>query len=189
MKKLTHSLTENKETLPLLAACCIFLSMIEYIIPKPVIFMRYGIANIPIMISLKIFSPGMTMVLVLLKIIGQGIITGTIFSYIFLFSLSGSLASGLVMIFIYRLFKNQQPRQKGTEYVGSDKISMIGVSVAGAFASNIIQLIVAKYFIFGKAAIIMAPPILLIGTVTSVIVGIFTELFIKKSQWLKTKLC
>ena len=174
MKKLMHSLTENKETLPLLAACCIFLSMIEYIIPKPIIFMRYGIANIPIMISLKIFSPGMTMILVLLKIIGQGIITGTIFSYIFLFSFSGSLASGLVMIFIYKIFK--------------DKITMVGVSVAGAFASNIIQLIVAKYFIFGKAAIIMGPPIILIGTVTSVFVGIFAELFILKSQWLKTKL-
>ncbi|MCL2704696.1 MAG: Gx transporter family protein [Spirochaetaceae bacterium] len=174
MKKLMHSLTENKETLPLLAACCIFLSMIEYIIPKPIIFMRYGIANIPIMISLKIFSPGMTMILVLLKIIGQGIITGTIFSYIFLFSFSGSLASGLAMIFIYKIFK--------------DKITMVGVSVAGAFASNIIQLIVAKYFIFGKAAIIMGPPIILIGTVTSVFVGIFAELFILKSQWLKTKL-
>ena len=175
MKKLTQSLIENKETLPLLAACCIFLSMIEYIIPKPVIFMRYGIANIPIMISLKIFTPGMTMALVLLKIIGQGIITGTIFSYIFLFSLSGSLASGLAMIFIYKLFKN--------------RISMIGVSVTGAFASNIIQLIVAKYFIFGKAALIMGPPVILIGTITSVIVGAFAELFISKSQWLKTKLC
>jgi len=174
MKKSIQSLTENKETLPLLAACCIFLSMIEYIIPKPIIFMRYGIANIPIMISLKIFSPGMTMALVALKIIGQGIITGTIFSYIFLFSLSGSLASGLAMIFIYRICKN--------------KISMIGVSVTGAFASNIIQLVFAKYFIFGKAAIIMAPPVILIGTVTSVIVGVFAQLFISKSQWLKTKL-
>ena len=175
MKKLTQSLIKNKETLPLLAACCIFLSMIEYIIPKPVIFMRYGIANIPIMISLKIFTPSMTIALVLLKIIGQGIITGTIFSYIFLFSLSGSLASGLAMIFIYKLFKN--------------RISMIGVSVTGAFASNIIQLIVAKYFIFGKAALIMGPPVILIGTITSVIVGAFAELFISKSQWLKTKLC
>ena len=175
MKKLTQSLIENKNTLPLLAACCIFLSMIEYIIPKPVIFMRYGIANIPIMISLKIFTPSMTIALVLLKIIGQGIITGTIFSYIFLFSLSGSFASGLAMILIYKLFKN--------------RISMIGISVTGAFASNIIQLIVAKYFIFGKAAIIMGPPVILIGTITSVIVGAFAELFISKSQWLKTKLC
>jgi len=116
----------------------------------------------------------MTMVLVLLKIIGQGIITGTIFSYIFLFSLSGSLASGLAMIFIYRICK--------------DKISMIGVSVTGAFASNIIQLTVAKYLIFGKAAIIMGPAIILIGTITSVIVGVFAQLFILKSQWLKTKL-
>ena len=174
MKKLIHSLTENRETLPLLAACCIFFSMIEYIIPKPIPFIRYGIANIPIMISLKIFPPGMTIVLVLLKIIGQGIITGTIFSYIFLFSLSSSLASGLAMIFIHKIFR--------------DKISMIGVSVTGAFASNITQLIIAKYFIFGKAAIIMGPPIILIGTVTSIFVGVFAESFISRSQWLKTKL-
>ncbi|MCL2792396.1 MAG: Gx transporter family protein [Spirochaetaceae bacterium] len=174
MKKLIHSLTENRETLPLLAACCIFLSMLEFIIPKPIPFIRYGIANIPIMISLKIFPPSMTIILVLLKIIGQGIITGTIFSYIFLFSLSGSLASGLAMIFIYRICK--------------DKISMLGVSVTGAFASNITQLIVAKFFIFGRAAIIMGPPIILIGIVTSLFVGAFAELFISKSQWLKTKI-
>ena len=56
----------------------------------------------------------------------------------------------------------------------------------GAFASNIIQLIVAKYLIFGKAAIIMAPPVILLGTITSIIVGTFAGLFILKSQWLKT---
>ncbi len=174
MKKQTHLVIENKETLSLLAACCVFLSMIEYIIPKPVPFMRYGITNIPIMVSLKIFSPGMTMVLVLLKIVGQGIITGTIFSYIFIFSFFGSLASGAAMMLIYRICK--------------DKISMIGVSVIGAFSSNIIQLVVARYVVFGEAAIIIGPPVIIIGTITSVIVGIFAELFILKSQWLKKKL-
>ncbi|MCL2295004.1 MAG: Gx transporter family protein [Spirochaetes bacterium] len=170
----TPSLFKSRETLALLAACCIFLAMIEYIIPKPILFIRYGIANIPIMVSLKIFSPRMTMALVFLKIIGQGIITGTLFSYIFLFSLSGSLASGIAMIIIYRICK--------------DKISMVGVSITGAFASNTVQLIIAKYLIFGKAAILMAPPVLIIGIVTSLFTGIFAELFISKSQWLKTKL-
>ena len=174
MKKLMRSVIENRELLSFLAACCVFLSMIEYTIPKPIPFMRYGIANIPVIISLKIFSPGMTIFLVLLKIIGQGIITGTIFSYIFLFSLSGSLASGLAMILIYRLCKN--------------RISMVGVSVTGAFASNIIQLTVARFLIFGEAATIIAPLIIIIGTVTSFIVGIFAESFISKSKWLKTKL-
>jgi heptaprenyl diphosphate synthase len=56
--------------------------------------MRLGIANIPIMISLIIFNPAMTFILVLLKIAGQGIITGTLFSYVFIFSFCGSLAGG-----------------------------------------------------------------------------------------------
>ena len=173
MKKLIHSVSENRETLALLSGCCVFLSMIEYIIPKPVPFMRLGIANIPVMISLEIFSPALSFVLVLLKILGQGIITGTVFSYIFVFSFTGSIAGGCAMILIRNVLKN--------------RISMVGVSVTGALASNIAQLITANFMIFGDSALIIAPPVIMIGTLSSIIIGIFAESFISKSRWLAEK--
>jgi heptaprenyl diphosphate synthase len=163
---------ENNKIISILAACCIFLSMIEYIIPKPIPFMRYGIANIPVIISLKILKPKQTIFLVFLKILGQGIATGMLFSYIFIFSLCGSATAGVIMILVYSLFTKE-------------KITMIGVSVTGAFANNVVQLVIAKFIIFGDAAIAMAPAILCIGTITSFITGFFAESFIEKSQWIK----
>ncbi len=174
MKKLMRLVSKNRETLALLSGCCVFLSMIEYIIPKPVPFMRLGIANIPVMVSLKIFPPYLTLILVMLKIAGQGIITGTVFSYIFIFSLAGSLAGGSAMILIHCLLKKH--------------ISMIGISVTGALASNLVQLAVARVLIFGESALIIAPPVIITGTISSIIIGIFTELFISRSKWLSGKL-
>ena len=170
MKKLMQSVSDKRETLALLSGCCVFLSMIEYIIPKPLPFLRLGIANIPILISLEIFSPALTFVLVLLKIAGQGIITGTVFSYIFLFSFFGSAAGGAAMLLAKNIFRKL--------------ISMIVISVLGALASNIVQLYIARLVIFGDAALIIAPPVLIAGTISSILIGMFAQSFVSKSKWL-----
>lgn len=174
---LIHSASDNLTssrnkviTLALLAGCCAFLSIIEYVIPKPLPFMRLGIANIPIMISLVIFPTRLSFALVLLKIVSQGIITGTLFSYIFIFSFCGSLAGGVAMIFSKKLF--------------GKNISMVGVSVTGALFSNAVQLLVARFIIFGQAAIVIAPPVIVIGTITSIITGVIAQTFIVKSKWI-----
>ena len=174
MKKLIRSVSENKETLSLLAGCCIFLSLIEYIIPKPVPFMRLGIANIPIMISLIIFNPALTFILVLLKIAGQGIITGTLFSYVFIFSLCGSLAGGSAMIIAGKFY--------------GKNLSMTGISVLGALSSNLAQLAAARLLIFGESAIMIAPPVILAGTVSGEIIGLFADSFVSSSRWLAGKI-
>ena len=72
-------------------ALCFFLSTIEYMIPKPLPFLRLGLANIPILLAIDILPLPAYSVLVLLKILGQGLIGGTLFSYIFLFSAAGSV--------------------------------------------------------------------------------------------------
>ena len=74
------------------ASLCLFLSAVEYVIPKPLPFMRLGLANMPLVLALYVFGAKEILLLVLLKILGQGFITGTLFSYIFLFSAAGSFA-------------------------------------------------------------------------------------------------
>ena len=162
---------EEKKTAALLASFCMFLSMIEYLIPKPLPFMRLGLANLPILVSLIILPKKGTFLLVFLKIAGQGFINGTLFSYIFIFSAAGSLSSGIVMITVFSVFRKY--------------ITMTGVCVLGALASNLIQITAARYVIFGKAAFLIAPPFLVIGMISSVILGLFAEEFIHKSVWLK----
>lgn len=149
----------------------LFLSSIEYIIPKPLPFLRLGIANLPVLISLYLLKPKEIILLMAIKIIAQGFIYGTLFSYIFLFSCAGGVASGLVMIGLQRLMKNH--------------VTLLGVSVAGAFTSNIVQLLIASTVIWGPGVFLIAPPFLLVGTVSACALGLLAESFYRNSRWVK----
>ncbi|HUX14750.1 MAG TPA: Gx transporter family protein, partial [Spirochaetia bacterium] len=132
-----------------MGALCLFFSTIEYLFPKPLPFFRLGLANIPIMISLEIFSPAYVLLIVLLKVLGHGLMNGTLASYVFLFSIAGSFASAFVMIGVY--------------HWGGRHITLVGVSVFGAIASNVIQMALSVTFIFGQTAWIIAPLFIALG--------------------------
>jgi heptaprenyl diphosphate synthase len=148
----------------------LFLSTIEYMIPKPLPFMRIGIANLPLMLALDIFPLPAFALLVAIKILGQALITGTLFSYIFLFSLAGTTLSAAAMYGLRRL-------------LGSKRISFIGVGTAGALISNLTQMVLAWFFIFGKSVRYIAPPFLAMGLATGAALGLFCEYFTARSQW------
>jgi heptaprenyl diphosphate synthase len=157
------------DLLAFMGALCLFFSTIEYLFPKPFPFFRLGLANLPVLLALDLFSPGYVLLLVLLKIVGQGLINGTLASYVFLFSLAGSLSSGLVMLGVYR--------------AGNRWISLIGVSLFGSLASNIVQVTLSVTFIFGETAWVIAPPFLALGVASGLVVGIFAQRFRMRSRW------
>lgn len=169
MKKSMHLTDRETHLLALMAAFCMFLSMIEYLIPKPIPFMRLGLANLPILLALSLFSTRKVMLLIFLKVLGQGLVNGTIFSYIFLFSAAGSFSSGLMMIVVNKLLHRN--------------ISMVGICMAGALASNLVQIVIARFVIFGTSAYLIGPPFLTIGLVSSVVMGLFAEKFSRESIW------
>jgi len=151
------------------AALCFFLSAIEYMIPKPLPFLRLGLANLPIMLAIGILPFRSFCALILIKILGQGLVGGTLFSYIFVFSAAGTVSSAFIMFGIKRAF----PRA----------VSFIGISVAGAFTSNIAQLALARWYIFGESAWFIAPPFLAVGAITGGLLGLFANRYSKKSKW------
>jgi heptaprenyl diphosphate synthase len=163
-----------RKTTALLGAFCLFLSTIEYMIPKPLPFMRIGIANLPLMLALDIFPFPAFAVLVGIKIVGQALITGTLFSYIFLFSFAGTALSALSMFALRR-------------FLGPGRISFVGVGVVGALLSNISQLVLAWIFIFGESARYIAPPFLAAGVITGIALGFFCEHFTGISLWYKQR--
>ena len=96
------------------SALCLFLSMIEYAIPKPLPFLRLGLANLPILLAFPKFRLKDIVLLVAIKTLGQGLISGTLFSYVFLFSAVGSSAAALGMGIMYHLFvKNRKNLKVG----------------------------------------------------------------------------
>jgi heptaprenyl diphosphate synthase len=153
----------------LLGAFCFFLSALEYMVPKPLPFMRLGIANLPLLLATELLPLPWYLALALVKVVGMSVISGSLFSYVALFSLAGTLVAALVMRFLRR-------------GLGS-RVSAVGVSVAGAMASNAAQIGIAMLFIFGEAAKLIAPPFLAMGLVTGVLLGLFAEAFERRSKW------
>ncbi len=166
----TLSPGRRRDLVAFLGALCLFLSAVEYMIPKPIPFLRVGIANLPILLALDLLPVGSLLLLVTLKVLGQGLIGGTLISYVFLFSVVGSFASGLTMLGAHRLLGR--------------RISLVGVGVLGALVSNLAQILLARLLIFGEGAWLIAPPFLAVGTVTATLLGLFAVRFSARSRWL-----
>ncbi|MCL2599672.1 MAG: Gx transporter family protein [Treponema sp.] len=157
-------------TLALLCALCFFLSAIEYLVPKPLPFMRIGLANLPVLLAIHVLGAKDFFLLVLLKVVGQGLIGGTFLSFVFLFSIAGTFASALVMYALGRLS-------------GGRLIGFVGMGCAGAMVSNGAQLVLARYLVFGEAVRYLVPPFLAAGFVAGIGLGMVCEYFCRRSSW------
>ena len=160
----------TRTTLALLGSLCLFLSAVEYLIPKPLPFMRLGLANLPLLLALNMCGAKDFFLLALIKVLGQGIIGGTLFSWVFLFSIAGTFSSAALM-YLLRIFFSQK-------YLG-----FTGLSCAGAIASNGVQLVLARYLVFGPALRYLAPPFLASGFITGIVIGLVCEYFCRRSRW------
>jgi heptaprenyl diphosphate synthase len=163
--------SDDRDLVAFLGGLCLFLSTIEYLVPKPVPFLRIGIANLPLLIGLGILSPGQLLLVALLKVIGQGLVSGTLATYVFLFSAAGTFASALAMLAVRKL--------------AGPRMSLVGVSVTGALISNLAQIGLAIGLdLIGQGAWVIAPPFIAAGTVSSALLGWFAERFTGSSRWL-----
>jgi heptaprenyl diphosphate synthase len=163
--------SKDRDLVAFLGGLCLFLSTIEYLVPKPVPFLRIGIANLPLLIGLGLLSPGQLLLVAVLKVIGQGLVSGTLATYVFLFSAAGTFASALAMLAVRRL-------------VGP-RMSLVGVSVTGALIGNLAQIGLAIGLdLIGQGAWVIAPPFIAAGTVSSALLGWFAERFTGSSRWL-----
>lgn len=148
-----------------------FLSMIEYAIPKPIPFMRLGIANMGIMLSLYVLPIRQVLFLTLIKVFLQALISGTFFSYIFIFSFVGSFASVFAMLLSKNIFKS--------------KISFLGICLSGALANNLSQILLSYLMIFKISTSFIAPILLISGFISSIVLGTLTQKFVSDSSWYK----
>ncbi len=164
--------SKHLDKVALFAALSLFLSIVELVIPKPIPFFRIGLANLPLLIALTLFPSRDFIILILLKIFGQGIVSGTLFSYVFLFSAVGSGASGIVMLLCRKIYPQ--------------KISLVGIGIMGALASNCVQLWFAYVFIFGRSTWLIAPLFLLVGTISGALLGALAGYLLHHSRWLKS---
>lgn len=162
---------DRLDIIAILAALSMFLAALEYCIPKPVPFMRLGLANLSLLIGLGLLNYKNYVMLLLTKVFVQGLITGSLFSYVILFSFLGTLGAGSFMYLLKVIFK--------------EHISLVGVSIMGALVNNLIQLALAGLIVFGPGVLFLGPPFILVGLCSSIFLGLFANKFVEKSKWIR----
>ncbi|WGK69418.1 Gx transporter family protein [Candidatus Haliotispira prima] len=154
-----------------LAGLSLFLATVEMLIPKPMPFLKLGIANLPILLFVRQLSYREILLLIFLKVFCQSLISGTMLSYILVFSACAGFVSGNAMWFVARL----SPKH----------ISLLGISILGAACSNGIQLVLALSYFFPGTGSLLIPWSLSFGLGSGVLLGLFALQFSRHSKWYK----
>lgn len=144
----------------------LYLSLVENIIPKPFPWMKIGLSNISILIALEKFNSKMAIKTLVLRVLIQALMLGTLFTPGFIISITaGSLSTGL-MIVLYKFRKY---------------LSLVAISSFSGFTHNFLQLIIVYLLMFrnmeinSKSIFIFITIFLLVGVITGFITGFITE--------------
>ena len=163
--------TKKMVFLGLMVGYSLILYILETYIPNPFIVFfpgaKLGLTNIITLVSLLIFGFKETFIIVTVRVILSSIFAGPM-SYL-LFSIGGAYLSLIVMFLVNKI--------KG--------FSVIGVSIAGAIAHNIGQLLVASILVENFLMTTYLPFMLATSLVTGLFVGIVSQFCYSKMDRIK----
>ena len=149
-----------------LSAMAISLAIVEYMVPKPLPWMRIGLANAITLYAFTVLKPKEVLLVVLTRVIAASLLIGSFLSLTFLLSFSGALSSFLVMFLLYTFLKGF--------------FSLVGISIAGALTSNTVQLLMINgLFINSKISYYFLPFILIFALVGGTLSGLFGRFLTK----------
>lgn len=148
-----------------LATMAIALSIIEGLVPRPLPWMRVGLANAITLFAFTIIRPGEVFLLVLARVVAASLLTGSFLSPTFFLSATGAVSSFGVMFAFLRF--------------GPSLFSVVGASVAGAVASNVAQLMIVNgLFIDSRVSFYFLPFIFLFALAGGSVSGFFGRFLI-----------
>ena len=152
--------TQKITRLALLAAAAVVLGYIEGVItafaPLPP-GIKLGLANTVLLYSIYTLGPGYSVILMILKVILTGFMSGNLASA-FLYSMGGAVLSLVMMLLVKTLSR--------------DKVSIVGVSVVGAVFHNVGQLLVASLLLQTGGLMFYAFLLTFAAVVTGVLTGL-----------------
>lgn len=150
------SMSKKISACGLLVALAMIFSYIETLIPINMGLpgMKLGIANLVIVTALYLLGPRETLLISLVRIFLVGFLFGSGMSI--LYSLAGGLVSFLAMMFLKR----------------TEKFSIVGASLLGGAMHNVGQLLVAAAVVENAKIFYYLPPLLCVGCVTGILVGL-----------------
>jgi len=143
------------------------LYLFESLIPRPLPWIKPGLANIATIVALYTLGPAAACIVSMLRCVLGSLVGGTLMSPSFWLSICGAASSVTAMIIVRRL--------------GKKIFSIIGVGMIGAFAHMLTQVTVAGFLVVGDEAIlILLPSMLLSSLITGLIVGYASHLIVAR---------
>ena len=173
--QLENNKYNEKEVLQIsvLIAFASILQISETMIPYPLPGLRLGLANLIVLLVLYFYGFKRALLVNVLRTIVSSIIIGTFLSPTFILSFLAAIVSIFVMNISYR-FSLKTPVLR---------LSLIGISITGAIAHNITQLVVAYVLLIKNIGIFyLLPYLLLSAVIMGFINGIIVINVIRKIQ-------
>ncbi len=147
-----------------LASVGTILFVFENQIPHPIPWFRLGIGNVSILLALFIYGPAEAIMVALIKFLLGNLISGRILSPSFILSGAGTAAGVAAMVL--------------SAYFIYPKLSIVGVSLLGAFGHDVAQLAVASAIIVKRPLLPLVPPVVFFGTITGIVIGFLSHLIL-----------
>ncbi len=155
--------------LAMLTAIAVTIYVVESFIPKPFPFLKFGLSNIVILILLISNEYRSAFIVMLSKILIGGFLSGTILSPTTVLSITGSLLSFVMMIIFIQ---------------SRIKFSIVGISILGAAAHNLGQIIAVRLILIKESSIFYLTPLLiLLGIVTGIVTGYIAKIILEKGLY------
>ena len=146
----------------LLVMLAIGAGVIENLIPRPVPFIKPGLANVVTVAAIAKYGFWTGLRVNIFRSTGAAFFIGTLATPTYLLSLFGGIASALVMGSVKRIF------------------SVTGMSVAGSLGSLSIQLLTASMLLPGLPTASLLLPLSIWGTLSGTITGIVAIALLKR---------
>lgn len=152
--------TQRMTRLALLAAAAVVLGYMENLISAVMLLppgIKLGLANTVLLYSIYLLGPGYSVILMILKVVLTGFMSGNL-AAAFLYSMGGGSLSLAMMLLVKKL--------------GGKGVSIVGVSVVGAVFHNVGQLLVAALVLRTPGLMFYIFPLLIAAVVTGIITGV-----------------
>ncbi len=134
--------------LAMLASIALALHILELALPNPTPWLRLGLANIITLTILSIYGLKEALTVGIIRIVLGSFISGNLFGPAFLLGFSG----GILSIFTMWL----------ALFIAGRYLSLIGISLIGAYTHTLTQLALASFILIGHTGIFFLLPVFMI---------------------------
>ncbi|MGI6421642.1 MAG: Gx transporter family protein [Syntrophomonadaceae bacterium] len=158
--------TKRLALIAMLVAQATILHYLEGLLPNPVPIpgVKLGLANIITLLALILYDFKTALNVVVLRTILGSLLNGTLFGVGFFLSFTGAMTAAAMMLLLLRVFP---------------VLSVVGVSVAGAIAHSIGQLLMAALIISQPGIFYYLPFMLLFSIPSGIITGLLLKALLK----------